>query len=501
MVVGCGKCPVCRNLKASSLALKCKLESRSWKYCHFITLTYDDNYVPLSAPIAVHGTKGTIYKFISICARTQEYGKVLCSIPFTERLIDELYKKLDTNHGIPYLSRRDAQLFIKRLRKNIYTYIQGLKKEHQNYKGHANIRFFIVGEYGPKHLRPHYHLLVWHSNREISERMEALVYKSWQFGRSDSQIVQRDASSYVASYVNGISSLPYLYQQGGYKPFTSHSFFLGEDFYRSKGKEIYKLSATEFIRRSEKLDGSISEFTLWRSLKDTFYPRCRDYASLSPAEREFLYTMYAKFGHRKEASRQPYKLAREILKEIDDMFYHWELPYDDLSEVAMYYDHKFRWSSYHTNYLHNVELYKQGILPDDEFITISDEYIRERQKLFGIIYRDLRLSKHFLEFVCPNDNSMQIRDSLHMIELFYKSLELAQLGDFYEIQSSALDEKIIDYDELQYFYDDDLLVTDVMNTDVYKKYIKCITKKIADRQKHKLQNDANRIHFCEVGLL
>ena len=45
--VPCGKCIVCQNNKRSSLSLKLRLEEYSSKYCYFLTLTYDDDNLPL----------------------------------------------------------------------------------------------------------------------------------------------------------------------------------------------------------------------------------------------------------------------------------------------------------------------------------------------------------------------------------------------------------------------------------------------------------------------
>ena len=45
--VPCGKCIACQNNKRSSLSLKLRLEEFSSKYCYFLTLTYDDDNLPL----------------------------------------------------------------------------------------------------------------------------------------------------------------------------------------------------------------------------------------------------------------------------------------------------------------------------------------------------------------------------------------------------------------------------------------------------------------------
>lgn len=488
MYVGCGKCPSCKNLRSSQLTLKCNLESRSHEYCHFITLTYDDTFVPVCAPIAVHGTQGKEYHLVSLCRRTGEFGNVLATVSLRESLIDRLYKKLGTDYGIPYLSRRDVQLFIKRLRKLIKT------------ECNENIRFFVCGEYGPKHLRPHYHLLVWHSDRQTSEKMADFVCKAWKFGYTDIQLSNGNATNYVASYVNSLGTLPDIYTKGQLKPFSGHSNFLGEKFYRNQGKKIYSLSATEFIRRSERINDSLSEFTLWRSLKDTFYPKCRGYATSSSSERQFLYTLYAQFCGRKKTHRQPYQLAREILKEIEEVFYSWDLPFDDLAKAAMYYDGQFRWSATHAKFIDAQQLFSDGLMVESEFMDVCCDYIAERERILGVIYRDLSLSKRFLEFVCNSDDPIEIQCKINMIEHFYNSLELASLNDQYESQSEMLDTGAIDYEDLEFYYDN-MNVSNLLDSRIYKAYKKYIIEKSREHMKHKIQNDANRRLFSEVGLL
>ena len=69
-----------------------------------------------------------------------------------------------------------------------------------------------MGEYGPVHFRPHYHLLLFTNSEEVSEVLRHCHDKSWKLGRSDFQRAAGGASSYVASYVNSLCSAPLLYR-------------------------------------------------------------------------------------------------------------------------------------------------------------------------------------------------------------------------------------------------------------------------------------------------
>ena len=67
--VPCGKCIACQNNKRSSLSLKLRLEEYTSKYCYFLTLTYDDDNLPLFSI----GTDSLCKDFVRI-------------YPYTERL-------------------------------------------------------------------------------------------------------------------------------------------------------------------------------------------------------------------------------------------------------------------------------------------------------------------------------------------------------------------------------------------------------------------------------
>lgn len=104
--VPCGKCLGCRLDYARQWADRCLLELQYHKDAWFVTLTYNDEHVPISL-----------------------YGD-----PYTGEA-----------HPCLTLDRRDVQLFLKRLRKAIEP---------------TKIRYFGCAEYGPNTWRPHYHLII-----------------------------------------------------------------------------------------------------------------------------------------------------------------------------------------------------------------------------------------------------------------------------------------------------------------------------------------------------
>lgn len=95
--VPCGQCVACRLNYAKEWAVRCMLEERVNSPAYFITLTYDDEHLPV-----------------------QEYE-------------GNVFGKLE---------KRDFQLFIKRMRK-----------------AYGKLRYFGCGEYGGETFRPHFHFI------------------------------------------------------------------------------------------------------------------------------------------------------------------------------------------------------------------------------------------------------------------------------------------------------------------------------------------------------
>lgn len=104
--IPCGKCIGCRLKYSQEWANRCMLELQYHDDAYFVTLTYDEDHVPLSY--------------------------------YTDENTGEAYKALT-------LYKRDLQLFFKRLRKEF---------------SNDRIRYFCAGEYGSHTFRPHYHAII-----------------------------------------------------------------------------------------------------------------------------------------------------------------------------------------------------------------------------------------------------------------------------------------------------------------------------------------------------
>ena len=172
VVVPCGKCLGCRLDYSRRWADRMMLELETSLKAIFVTLTYDEEHVPISF---------------------DEDGVVIGQT---------LYKP-------------DCQDFMKRLRR-AYDGKDG-------HPGPVRIRFFLAGEYGPQTLRPHYHAIIYgldlsdFSDLEFRgyNELKQAFYSSekfrniWEYGFVSMSEVSWATCAYVARYVVKKASTDY----------------------------------------------------------------------------------------------------------------------------------------------------------------------------------------------------------------------------------------------------------------------------------------------------
>lgn len=253
ILVGCGHCAYCISRQSSINSIRIAKSASKWKYCYFVTLTYDNEHMPLISLTTQEMISGEIvysddgfryssdteFKYMPLRAAvaqcpafSSEYQTIFCkqvngTIPFNRetkqkepieftsaavpadllRLVSKTTPETpfdvpDDMAVLPILNYYDCQNYIKRLRINL------------NRLGcNEKIHFYAAGEYGPVHFRPHFHILLFGNTQEFSETVRQAHTKSWTFGRSDIQLASGGASSYVASYISANSMLPVFYRQ------------------------------------------------------------------------------------------------------------------------------------------------------------------------------------------------------------------------------------------------------------------------------------------------
>lgn len=138
IAVPCGKCPQCVKRRVSGWSFRLMEESRVSSSCWFITLTYATTHVPI------------------------------------------------TTNGFMALSKRDLQLFFKRLRKA---------------NPGRGLKYYAAGEYGGKTNRPHYHIILFNAALET-------IQPAWHLGQLHYGQVSEASVGYTLKYITKPSRIP-----------------------------------------------------------------------------------------------------------------------------------------------------------------------------------------------------------------------------------------------------------------------------------------------------
>lgn len=185
VTVPCGKCGNCKSTKVSAWSFRIMQESRACDSALFLTLTYDNEHIPL------------------------------------------------TKSNFLTLRPEDLQLFIKRLRK--YEKIRSDKENRK--KGiktpfRSRIRYYAVGEYGGKTKRPHYHIILFNSSPMDCERGWTLDGK--RIGEIHVGRLSEASSRYTLKYVSKPGLVPVHKNDDRVPEFSRMSRNLGKNYVTEK---------------------------------------------------------------------------------------------------------------------------------------------------------------------------------------------------------------------------------------------------------------------------
>lgn len=167
--VPCGKCLPCLKKKRSDWAFRLENEYLSSDSAHFITLTYNDIYLP--------------YRYVK---------------SFNDK-IKNIQVKYSVRTKRPTLNKKHVQDFIKRLRNEQVKYVKGLFNcTAKEVKQHSKpLRYYLVGEYGTKTQRPHYHVLLFNLDVTIVNKIQ----DQWKYGFTDIGKVTSASIRYCTKYM------------------------------------------------------------------------------------------------------------------------------------------------------------------------------------------------------------------------------------------------------------------------------------------------------------
>lgn len=173
--VPCGKCYNCKQRRVQQWSVRLMKELEVSTSAHFITLTYDTMYVPITENHFMTLQK-SIIKLEREIGETQQEYRSRC-------------QKRDEKDV-------SAQGFFKRLR-----YYEGCNRSLYNTKTkeiekQKPIRYYACGEYGGVKSRPHYHVILFNLVYNKS------VDSAWPFGNIDWSECNQNTINYTLKYIN-----------------------------------------------------------------------------------------------------------------------------------------------------------------------------------------------------------------------------------------------------------------------------------------------------------
>lgn len=168
IAVPCGKCPSCVARRASHWSFRLMQEGKIATSSHFITLTNDTETIKI------------------------------------------------TKNGFMSVDKRTLQLYFKRLRK---------------LNPSTKIKYYCVGEYGGKTLRPHYHIILF--NATISSIANAWSHKGIQNGYIHFGQIEEASIGYTLKYLSKLGQIPKHKNDDRQKEFALMSKGLGKNYLTS----------------------------------------------------------------------------------------------------------------------------------------------------------------------------------------------------------------------------------------------------------------------------
>ena len=181
--VPCGKCAICMSNRKQEWIFRLKQELDVSCAAVFVTLSYDDLHLPF------RDKEGNYYR--------------LSDTP--------LYNEEEAHQS---LCKRDIQLFMKRLRKQTDAMIS--KYQAKNLVCPIGMpRFYLVGEYGGKHQRPHYHAILFNIPHWPVGSYDPYLFigNIWHQGNISIGPVNGRVLNYVVSYMDLKKEKPHEFSE------------------------------------------------------------------------------------------------------------------------------------------------------------------------------------------------------------------------------------------------------------------------------------------------
>lgn len=297
--VSCGKCPACLQQKAAFRANRIRMNHKQGFVPYFITLTYDNFFVPYVKVQDLSLERIPIYRDYNITMAGVAQSELkrfavrqFQPIGYIDNPDNNNYNeyRIKSLKHLPYkvgvCFYPDVQKFLKKLRINY----------ERNFKTRLECSYFACSEYGGKSHRPHFHLLLY-VPQNLGGWIRAAIAQAWTYGNRVPNgrycEVARDAAGYVASYINSGNRLPVVLSLPETRQRHSYSLGFGTDndtFSLSNILECLRKANLTYpaIRKSGsttiRVDVEIPNYVINR-----FFPKFKGYSRLDVSQlREYI---------------------------------------------------------------------------------------------------------------------------------------------------------------------------------------------------------------------
>lgn len=460
VVVPCGNCIACLNAKGERQTTLVELECLSNRYNYFVTLTFNEE----SIPRMISCRRGDIVEFYD------NEGIFLFELPLTKSQHLDLQAKVKNNR-IPYLDKTILQKFLKRFRYNIDRYYEK-----------AKISYFAIGEYGPKSFRSHFHIILSFNEPKIAEDFGKILHKSWSFGRIDYSAARDKCASYVAKYVNCLSSVPSVLKDKSVRPFCCHSFNYGRKLFESAPKKILEDDPRRTIRKYFLINDKYRLIKIPLSHTTSIIPRCKAMFHRHDVLCVKSYTHYRRFKEYYK-TEEPSEIAHALVVDFENIvskhydFYD-RIIYDEIPKI-------------YKPLLDEIDLTQDS----EELLSMLKEkysYHEIADTLFNMFYQIMSYGRKFdvIKRLYEGITDYQL---VRKIKDFYKRLDYINLTESLELQQDYFKDTSNDKTDIDFFYYNTFDTIDYKYSDIYTKYQIEQYHQHYDYTKHKEQNDANGI--------
>ena len=324
------------------------------------------------------------------------------------------------------VNKRDLQLFLKRLRKNLSANEENL-----------NLRYFAVSEYGSHTHRPHYHLILWNypKFRLLSDVLHDLE-KAWQLGFVYVKACSHGAISYVMKYMRKEANVP----KG-----KNELFFLSSRrpgigaYWIDQNKEFFRLHPEQVqLSLCDPFTGMVLSFFLPRYFKDRISPTTSKYLPRP------LITEYKKFFYNSIVWSELYRMmgvySNAIEFAVNKVLNRFVRP------VLEKYKQYFGWTDLPRdmsvpNILRHDECYADGTPKD---ISTIDRLVKSIPELeFPLLHGLYRLPRFAMEkWMAEVDEHATLLDIISEDRpLFGKSVNYSTLKSIFDYQY-VLDKRV-----------------------------------------------------------